>query len=92
MTTKLLIRLNIANIITTRPAVLKKIPDLELLVILNEPKLRRAKTGNVPSAKANIVRPPFQKLPVLRVKSCIDCVKPQGKKNVANPIKTGARV
>ena len=65
--TKLFIILKNANIITINPALLKKIPDLELFFILNELKLIRASTGNVPSANASIVRPPFQKVPVVKV-------------------------
>ena len=62
--TKLLIRLNSANRITIRPAVLKKIPDLLLFCIENELKLIRASTGSVPSAKKSIVSPPVRKFPV----------------------------
>lgn len=58
ITTKLLIRLNNANMMTTSPADLKNMPDVELFLILNELKLTNASTGNVPSAKASIVRPP----------------------------------
>ena len=53
--------------ITIRPADLKKIPDVELLLIVNELKLIKARTGRVPRANANIVNPPFKKLPVDRV-------------------------
>lgn len=67
ITTKLLIKLNRANIITTSPADLKNIPDLELFLILNELKLRSARTGSVPSANASIVSPPVMKLPVVSV-------------------------
>ena len=57
--------LNIANIITTSPADLKKIPPVELSLILNELKLTNARSGNVPKAKASIENPPFIKLPVV---------------------------
>lgn len=67
ITTKLLIRLNKANIITTSPAVLKNMPDFELFLIVNELKLIRANTGSVPSANVSIVRPPVRKLPVVKV-------------------------
>jgi len=77
---------------TTRPAVLKKIPALELFLILNELKLTSAKTGKVPNAKASIVNPPLRKLPVDKVKICIDCVNPQGRKNVATPTRSGVRL
>lgn len=50
MTTKLLSILNRANMITTNPADLKKMPDLELFLIEKELKLIKAKTGSVPRA------------------------------------------
>ena len=64
MITKALIKLNRANNSTTSPAVLKKIPEYLLCLILKELKLSNAKTGNVPRAKISIVRAPFRKLPV----------------------------
>ena len=66
ITTKLLIRLNNANIITTSPADLKNMPDFELFLMLNELKLTNARTGSVPSANESIVSPPLRKLPVVR--------------------------
>ena len=92
MTTILLMRLKSANMMTMSPAVLKKIPDLLLSLILNELKLMSARTGNVPSANVSIVSPPVRKLPVPSVYICIDCVNPQGKKNVAIPTSTGVSV
>lgn len=56
--------LKMANKITTSPAVLKNIPDFLLLFILNELKLKSAKTGKVPRANASIVNPPSRKPPV----------------------------
>lgn len=67
MTAKLLIKLNMAKSITTRPADLKKIPDFPPFLILNELKLIRASTGSVPSANESIVNPPLIKLPVVSV-------------------------
>lgn len=67
MITKLLIRLKSANVITIKPALLKNMLDLELFFILNELKLTNARTGNVPSAKASMVRPPCKKFPVVSV-------------------------
>lgn len=64
MITKLLMMLNSAKAITTRPAVLKKILFFELSRMLSELKLTRAKTGKVPRAKASMVSAPFTKLPV----------------------------
>ena len=64
MATKLLVILKRAKIITIRPALLKNIPALELLLMLRELKLTRASTGKDPRANASMVRPPFKKLPV----------------------------
>lgn len=64
--TKLFIMLKIPKNITTRPAALKKPPAQDLFLIPRELKLRIAKTGNVPAAKANIVIDPAQKLPTER--------------------------
>lgn len=72
MTTKALIKLNIANNTTIKPALLKKIPEFLLFLILNELKLISANTGRVPNAKESIVIPPAKKLPVLSVYNCID--------------------
>lgn len=67
ITTRLLIRLKSANMMTISPAVLKKTPAFELFWILNELKLMRERTGKVPSANASIVSPPVRKLPVVSV-------------------------
>ena len=67
ITTKLFMRLNSANIITTKPADLKKIPALAFFWILNELKLIRARTGSVPSANASMVNAHVRKLPVVSV-------------------------
>ena len=67
MTTRLLIRLNKAKMMTINPAVFKKIPDLLFFWILKEEKLIKARTGNVPKAKDSIMSPPVRKLPVERV-------------------------
>ena len=92
MMTRLFIRLKSAKRITISPADLKKIPAFELFLILKELKLMRARTGKVPRAKESIVRPPFQKLPVVKAYNCIDWVKPQGRKKVATPTKRGVSV
>lgn len=65
--TRLEIRLMMPNIITIRPAVLKKIPDFELFCTEKELKLIRAKIGSVPTANESMVSPPVIKLPVDRV-------------------------
>lgn len=61
MATKLLYILNKAKKIVIIPIVLKKIPVL-LGLMVNELKLIKPSTGRVPSAKANIVNAPVQKL------------------------------
>lgn len=91
-TTRPLIRLNTANIMTTSPADLKNMPDLELFLTLNELRLTSARIGNVPSANESMVSPPFRKLPVVSVYNCIDWVNPQGRKNVAIPTRSGVRI
>ena len=65
--TKLLIRFKRAKRMTTSPAVLKKIPRFLLLLMLNDEKLRRARTGRVPRAKKSIVSAPSVNPPVERV-------------------------
>ncbi len=90
VTTKALIKLKSAKIITINPAVLKNIPFQDFCAILNELKKSRLNMGSVPKAKANIVSAPLIKLPVDKVYTCIDCVNPQGRKNVAIPIRRGA--
>ena len=72
MATRALSKLNTANRITISPADFKNIPDFELFFILNELKLIKTKTGNVPRANASIVRPPDKKPPVVSVYNCID--------------------
>ncbi len=58
MAERLEIRFKIAKSITIRPAVLKKIPALELFLMLKELKLTISKIGRVPSAKVSMVRAP----------------------------------
>lgn len=65
--TKLFNMFSIANIITMIPAVLKKTLDRDEFFILNELKLMRDSTGNVPRANDVMVRAPLIKSPVERV-------------------------
>lgn len=65
--TRLFIKLKTPKKITTNPAVLKKIPDCAFLWIANELKLKKASTGSVPKANADIINAPLQKLPVVKV-------------------------
>ncbi len=90
--TMLLIMLNNAKVTTTNPAVLKNIPALELFRMPSELKLTNARTGNVPNANDNMVKPPLRKPPVVSAYNCIDWVNPQGKKNVTTPTKNGVKV
>ena len=90
--TKLLMMLKTPKKITISPADLKKIPERATFWILSELKLRSESTGSVPSANADIVSAPAQKLPVLSAYICMDWVNPQGKKNVAAPNTNGVRV
>ena len=78
-----------AKNITTSPAVLKNIPDCAFVCSPSEPKERSASTGSVPSANESMVSAPVEKLPVVKEYSCMDCVNPQGKKNVATPRSAG---
>lgn len=66
MALRLPIRLSKANIITTRPAVLKNTPDQKLFLMLNDEKLTSVSTGNVPRANTSIVSPLCMKDPVVR--------------------------
>ena len=64
MTTRLFIILNNANKMTTKPADLKNMPDLELFCMPKELNDKSARTGSVPSANDSIVIAPVIKLPV----------------------------
>ena len=75
-----------------KPAVLKNIPDFKVSANLMEVKLIKAKIGNVPKAKTNIVKAPLKKLPVVNEYIWIDCVNPQGKKNVERPKSIGTNL
>lgn len=77
---------------TTSPAVLKKTPDCAFEWITSDPKLKSARMGSVPSAKDDMVSAPVQKLPLESEYSCMDCVNPHGRKNVATPTRAGVRL
>lgn len=64
--TKLFTKLSKPKNITTSPAVLKNTPERANLLTPTELKLTSDNTGRVPSANANIVIAPVQKLPVPR--------------------------
>src|SRR3989344_4413704 len=71
---------------TTNPANLKKYPLNHPLTTAVIPPIPKS-PGIVPKANKPIIRPPRVKLPVLTAYNCIAWVKPQGKKNVATPVK-----
>ncbi len=77
---------------TTSPAALKNTPERALVWMPSELNDRSARTGNVPSANADIVSAPAQKSPVVSVYICIDCVNPHGRKKVAAPKSSGVSV
>lgn len=57
-----------------------------------EPNERSTSMGNVPSANANMMRSPEINDPLPSADTCIDCVNPHGRKNVAKPIMSGVKV
>ena len=73
------------------PEVLKKTLDLFGSLNPTELKLTSASTGSVPRENTSIVNAPEKNEPVESARTCIDCVKPQGKKNVATPTSSGVR-
>lgn len=77
--------------ITTIPTDLKKRGAYFDLENDADPKERRARTGNVPSAKNSMRENPPINEPLERAEICIDCVKPHGRKNVPIPINSGAK-
>lgn len=55
-----------------------------------DPYERAPSTGRVPIAKENIISAPVYGEPLDSAATCIDCVKPQGRKKVPAPIIIGA--
>ena len=78
--------------ITTIPADLKNKGAYFPWAKEADPNERNASIGSVPKANANIIISPDMKEPLLNAETCIDCVKPHGKKNVAKPKMSGVRV
>lgn len=78
--------------ITTTPADLKNSGAYFECANDAEPKERNKSIGSVPRAKANIISIPDTKDPLLSADTCIDWVKPHGKKNVAKPKMSGVSV
>ena len=78
--------------ITTTPADLKNSGACFPWANDADPKERSTSIGSVPSANASIIRSPDRNDPLPSAETCIDCVNPHGKKNVAKPMTSGVRV
>ena len=83
---------NIPSPTTTTPADLKNKGACFPCANDADPNERSTSIGNVPSENANIIKNPDMKDPLPKAATCIDCVKPQGKKNVPNPTMSGVKV
>ena len=83
---------NIPRPITTTPADLKNRGACLEWANDADPNDRSANIGRVPSANANIIRSPDMNDPLESATTCIDCVNPHGKKNVAKPMISGVKV
>ena len=81
-----------ARPITTIPADLKNKGACFPCANDADPNERRRSIGNVPRAKASIISIPEPKDPLPNAETCIDCVKPHGRKNVAKPRMRGVKV
>ncbi len=78
--------------ITTIPADLKNRGACFECANDADPNERRRSIGSVPRANANIISSPAVKEPLLRAETCIDWVKPHGRKKVAKPRIRGVKV
>ncbi len=78
--------------ITTTPADLKNKGACLPCANDADPNERSKSTGNVPRAKASMINIPEPKDPLPNAETCIDWVKPHGKKNVAKPRMSGVNV
>ena len=83
---------NIPRPITTTPADLKNRGACLECANDAEPNDKSASIGSVPSANASIIKNPDMNDPPESAATCIDCVKPQGRKNVPKPIASGVKV
>src|SRR3989344_9101986 len=77
---------------TTTPADLKNSGACFPCAKDAEPKESNASIGSVPKANANIINNPDINDPLPSATTCIDCVKPQGRKKVPKPITRGVKV
>ena len=82
---------NIPSPITTIPADLKNKGACFECAKDADPNERRDSIGTVPKAKANIMRSPDINDPLESATTCIDCVKPHGRKKVPKPIISGVK-
>ena len=78
--------------ITTIPADLKNSGACFEWANDADPKERSRSIGSVPSAKKSMISSPDINDPLESAATCIDCVKPQGRKNVPIPSRSGANV
>ena len=78
--------------ITTTPADLKNSGACFPCANDADPKERSTSIGSVPRANVSMIRSPDMNDPLPSAETCIDCVKPHGKKNVAKPMIRGVRV
>ena len=83
---------NTAKPTTITPADLKKSGACFPCAKEADPKERKTSIGNVPRAKANIIKKPDKNDPLPMAATCIDWVNPQGKKKVAKPTTRGVKV
>ena len=78
--------------ITTIPADLKNKGACFEWANEADPNESSASIGKVPRANENIMSEPLINDPLESADTCIDCVNPQGRKNVLIPSKSGANV
>ena len=78
--------------ITTTPADLKNSGACFPCANDADPKERSTSIGSVPRANASMMRSPDVNDPLPSAETCIDCVNPHGRKNVAKPMMSGVKV
>ena len=83
---------NAPSPITTIPADLKNRGACFECANDADPNESSTSIGSVPKANANIIENPDMNDPLESATTCIDCVKPQGRKNVPNPMISGVKV
>ena len=78
--------------ITTTPADLKNSGACFPCANDADPNESSTSIGNVPIANASMIRSPEINDPLPNAETCIDCVKPHGRKNVPKPMISGVKV